>query len=152
MRDRYELVLIYWLFRSVLETNFMVAFWWGLATFVVAHIETAFKAKDLGRLLDSFNIGTLNTIMFVYFTLVCKFPLWQIVVSVMIFHIIYNFIFEIFKHLKMGILIRIVRASLYSRASDESMYEIGDITRVIQYLTRSTYRKTPGLTEKAELK
>jgi hypothetical protein len=44
------------------------------------------------------------------------------------------------------------RAALYSRASDESMYEIGDISGAMKSLTRSSYRKTPGLTEKADLK
>ena len=44
------------------------------------------------------------------------------------------------------------RASFYKRLSDECMYDIGDISKIMKHLARSTYRNKVGIAEKVEAK
>lgn len=43
-----------------------------------------------------------------------------------------------------------VKATLYTRLSDEAMYEVKRIDEAVKYLGRSRYRKISGITEKVE--
>jgi HEAT repeat protein len=43
-----------------------------------------------------------------------------------------------------------VKATLYTRLSDEAMYEVKRIDEAVKYLGRSRYRKVVGITEKVE--
>jgi len=44
------------------------------------------------------------------------------------------------------------RGSLYNRLSDEALYEVERLSKIIQRLARSQYRKEVGVTERAEAK